>query len=89
MSCNFAIHATCLLALTTYKYSELQMSFATQKLNGVINKMHFLVYGQCEKVFEHVQNVIIEKINDNYCHVCSQNLSLHPFGNVTIYDDCL
>ncbi len=73
MSCNFAIHATCLLALMTYKYNELQMSFATQKMsckancktpiflivNGVINKMHFLVYDQCEKAFEVGQNAII------------------------------
>jgi hypothetical protein len=33
VSCNFANHATCPLALMTYKYSELQKSFATQKLN--------------------------------------------------------
>ncbi len=32
-SCNFATHATCSLALMTYKYSELQMSFTTQKLS--------------------------------------------------------
>jgi hypothetical protein len=31
--CNFATHATCPLALTTYKYNELQVSDATQKLN--------------------------------------------------------
>ncbi len=33
MSCNFATHATYLLALTTYKYNELQISSATQKLS--------------------------------------------------------
>ncbi len=33
MNCNFTIHATCSLIFTTYKYNELQMSFATQKLN--------------------------------------------------------
>jgi len=33
VSCNSATHVTCLLTLMTYKYSELQMSFATQKLN--------------------------------------------------------
>jgi hypothetical protein len=27
MNCNFATHAPCLLALTTYKYNELQMFF--------------------------------------------------------------
>ncbi len=32
MSCNSATHATCSLALSMYKYSELQMSFAIQKL---------------------------------------------------------
>jgi len=33
MSCNFIIHATCPLALITYKYNELQMFSATQKMN--------------------------------------------------------
>jgi hypothetical protein len=33
VSCNFAIHATCSLALMTYKYNELQMSFTIQKLS--------------------------------------------------------
>ncbi len=33
MSCNFTIHASCPLALTTYKYNELQVFGATQKLN--------------------------------------------------------
>jgi hypothetical protein len=33
MSSNFEIHATCLLAFKTYKYGELQVSGATQKLN--------------------------------------------------------
>jgi hypothetical protein len=33
MSYNFTTHATCLLKLMVYKYSELQMSFITQKLS--------------------------------------------------------
>jgi hypothetical protein len=33
MSCNSATHMTCLLALTVYKYNELQMSSAIQKLS--------------------------------------------------------
>ncbi len=33
MSCNSTIHVTCPLTLTSYKYNELQMSCATQKLN--------------------------------------------------------
>ncbi len=33
VSCKFVTHATCLLALTLYKYNELQRSGATQKLN--------------------------------------------------------
>jgi len=96
MSCNSATHAICPLALVTYKYSELQMSSTPQKLNckadyktpiflivnGVINKMHFLVCDQCERPFELGQNAIIQELDNNYCHVCSQNLSLHPFGNV-------
>jgi hypothetical protein len=37
MSCNFATHAICPLAFTAYKYSELQMFFATQKLSCKAN----------------------------------------------------
>jgi hypothetical protein len=37
VSCNFATHAIYLLALTSYKYSELQVFFATQKLNCKAN----------------------------------------------------
>jgi hypothetical protein len=33
VSCNFTTHAICLLALMMYKYNELQMSDATQKLS--------------------------------------------------------
>ncbi len=33
MSCNFATHVTCLLALKTYNYSELQVSPTTQTLS--------------------------------------------------------
>jgi hypothetical protein len=29
MSCNSAIHATCLLTFMAYKYNELQVSFVT------------------------------------------------------------
>jgi hypothetical protein len=32
VSCNFAIHATCPLTLIVYKYNELQMVIATQKI---------------------------------------------------------
>jgi len=51
-------------------------------VDGVINKMRFLVCDQCERAFELGQNAIVQKLDDNYCHFCSQNLSLHPFGNV-------
>ncbi len=34
---SFATHATCPLTLTTYKYSELQVSFTTQKLSWKAN----------------------------------------------------
>jgi hypothetical protein len=37
VSSNFATHTTCLLEFMTYKYSELQMSFATQKLKCKAN----------------------------------------------------
>ncbi len=33
VSCNFATHAICLLTLIAYKYNELQVFSATQKLN--------------------------------------------------------
>jgi hypothetical protein len=56
VSCNFAIHATCLLELMTYKCNELQMSFATHKLNCKANckTSFFLVM-----IFE---NIVIFKI---------------------------
>jgi hypothetical protein len=37
VSCNFTTHATYLLALIAYKYNELQMFFATQKLSCKAN----------------------------------------------------
>ncbi len=37
INCNFATHGTCPLALTTYKYSELQMSSTIQKLSCKAN----------------------------------------------------
>ncbi len=37
VNCNSAIHATCPWTLTVYKYNELQISFATQKLNYKAN----------------------------------------------------
>jgi hypothetical protein len=33
VNCNYAFHATCLLAFATYKYNELHMFGATQKLS--------------------------------------------------------
>jgi hypothetical protein len=33
VSCNFAIHAPCSLALMAYRYNELQVSFVTQTLS--------------------------------------------------------
>jgi hypothetical protein len=33
VSCNFAIHATCSLAFTVYKYNELIMFTTIQKLS--------------------------------------------------------
>jgi hypothetical protein len=41
MSYNSAIHATCLLALTTYKYNELQMSCAKIELQGQLQNTPF------------------------------------------------
>jgi hypothetical protein len=37
VNCNFVTHATCPLKLTMYKYSELQVSVATQKLSCKAN----------------------------------------------------
>jgi hypothetical protein len=33
VNCNFATHATCMLALMTYKYNELQVYFKIQKVS--------------------------------------------------------
>jgi hypothetical protein len=42
VSCNFTIHATCLLALIANKYDKLQKVIATQKLSCKANcKMPF------------------------------------------------
>jgi hypothetical protein len=43
LSCDFAIHATCLLAFTTYKYSELKVSFTTKNLNFKANCKTFFL----------------------------------------------
>jgi len=44
MSCNPTTHATCSLALTAYKYSELQMPSTSQKLSCQVScKTHFLL----------------------------------------------
>jgi hypothetical protein len=40
---NFTIHATCSLALTTYKYSEYQMSSAIEKFNCKANCITFFL----------------------------------------------
>ncbi len=53
VSYNFATHATCLLAFTTYKYNELQTSSATQKLSCKAN---------CKTPFFLI--VLIEEVED-------------------------
>jgi hypothetical protein len=48
MNGNFTIHVTCSLALTTYKYSEVQMFDAMQKLNYKVNyKTPFFLIMHC------------------------------------------
>ncbi len=42
MNYNFVTHATCPLKLTTYKYNELQVFVATQKLNCKANCKTFI-----------------------------------------------
>jgi len=44
MSCNSTIHAICSLALATYKYSELQVSFVTQTFNKANCKTPFFFH---------------------------------------------
>jgi hypothetical protein len=48
VSCTFVTRATCLLALMVYKYNELEVSFATQKLSlqGQLQNtfFHFVLY---------------------------------------------
>jgi len=47
VSCNFAIHATCLLTLITYKYNELQVIIATQKLSYKANHKRPFFFIMC------------------------------------------
>jgi hypothetical protein len=62
VSCNSIIHATCALTLAAYKYNELQVSYAIQKLNYKAN---------CRTPFFLIMNIylkkmiIMEKINVN------------------------
>jgi len=44
MSCNFAIHAICPLALITYKDNELQVSSRIQKLNCKVSYKTFFFH---------------------------------------------
>jgi hypothetical protein len=47
VSYNFAIHVICPLTFTTYKYSVLQMLFATQKLSYKANYKTPFVFSHC------------------------------------------
>jgi len=52
MSCNFATHGTCPLALMTYKHIELQMFSTIQKLNCKANcNTPFFFHSDCTKLF--------------------------------------
>lgn len=52
MSCNFATHTICLLALTMYKYYELQVSNAIQKLScKAICKTPLFLIAICNNCF--------------------------------------
>jgi hypothetical protein len=70
VSCNFATHATCLLKLMAYKYSELQASFATQKLSCKANcKTTFFSQSDIWKhyYFQISIRFKLYKIPPNYC----------------------
>jgi len=60
MSCNFATHEICLLALITYKYSKLQGSNAIQKLNCKAN---------CKTPFFHSDFNSKKNHHNHYRHV--------------------
>jgi hypothetical protein len=68
MSCNSTIHATCLLALTTYKYSELQVFSTIQKLSckASCKTPFFIVFGCFEccnfDVMSHESLLFIYKV---------------------------
>jgi len=60
VSCNVATHATCLLTLRTYKYSELQMSCGIQKLNCNDNCKNIHFFHTELLVYVHVNDMIYE-----------------------------
>ncbi len=74
-----ATHATCLLALMTYKYNELQVSSTTQKLSYKANcKTHFFLIVNTK--------VLNQKLQPNYKQFCvitlivtTQNLAILQF----------
>ncbi len=54
MNCNFATHATCLLELTAYNDSELQVFVAIQKLSCKTNcktPLSLIVFHSCVSKF--------------------------------------
>ncbi len=56
---DFIYHATCLVALTTYKNNELQMSFTTQKLSYKASyKTPFFHIGMKETCLEYKPHLL-------------------------------
>ncbi len=47
MNCNFTTHTTYLLTLIMYKYNELQVVIATQKLSCKANHIRFFFFILC------------------------------------------
>ncbi len=76
VSCNFATHVTCLLALMVYKHSELQVSFVIQKVVRLVTK----------PLVSHNENFILlsNTMNEGWtCSTCYlSNLSLPFIGSL-------
>ncbi len=70
MSCNFATHATCPLALTMYQYNELQVSSTTQKLSckASCNTPFFFIMNFVFTTLEFSQHVLFVPFQD--CKLC-------------------
>jgi hypothetical protein len=92
VNCNFVIHATCPLPLTTYKYSELQVSFATQTLVARPIAKHPFSHNVRFLTMNYVMgsSVLLLTFGFNYFEIFNNNnklkfLVLKNFNQLTIF----